>query len=84
MITIKLTDKRLEVRGHAGYSEPGKDIVCAAVSILIYTFVELNQAVVLTDVPDSMIVDTSNADTRFISKGFELLQEQYPDNVKLI
>ncbi|MBS5652497.1 MAG: ribosomal-processing cysteine protease Prp [Eubacterium sp.] len=84
MITLKLTDKRLEARGHAGYAESGKDIVCSAVSILIYTFVNLNDADVLTDLPDCMIVDTSNLDISFLKKGFELVQEEYPDNVRLI
>lgn len=39
MITITYTqDKhRVEVQGHAGYDEPGKDIVCASVSALVYT-----------------------------------------------
>ena len=36
----KNNDKRihvLEVRGHAGAAEPGMDIVCAAVSVLVQT-----------------------------------------------
>ena len=84
MITISFTDDRLEARGHAGYDEPGKDIVCASVSILIYTFVEYYDADILTDTPDCMIVDTSNCDTSFIKKGFEMIQEEYPDYVRLI
>lgn len=83
MITINLTDKRLEVRGHAGYGEPGKDIVCASVSILMYTFIEYYDADILTDTPDCMTVDTSNLDTSFIQKGFEMIQEEYPDYVRL-
>lgn len=30
----------LVMRGHAGYDEPGKDIVCSAASILVYTLIE--------------------------------------------
>lgn len=30
----------ITVKGHAGYAEPGKDIVCAAVSVLVCTLIE--------------------------------------------
>lgn len=83
MITISFTDDRLEVRGHAGYGESGKDIVCASVSVLVYTFVEYNDADILADTPDSMIIDTMDFDTSFIQKGFEMIQEEYPDYVRL-
>lgn len=40
-ITITSTQKkyRLSIEGHAGYAEAGRDIVCAAVSILAYTWI---------------------------------------------
>lgn len=34
MIVVEVTEKGITVTGHAGYAEPGKDIVCAAVSVL--------------------------------------------------
>ena len=42
MIEIKFNPKelRLSVEGHAGQAEKGKDIVCAAVSILFYTLAQ--------------------------------------------
>lgn len=42
MIHIMYDEKNLtlEVAGHAGYAEPGKDIVCAAVSILYQTLLK--------------------------------------------
>ena len=45
MIEIKFNPKELslELSGHAGQAEKGKDIVCSAVSILFYT---LCQAVI--------------------------------------
>lgn len=30
----------IEAKGHAGYAEAGKDIVCASVSILLYTIAQ--------------------------------------------
>lgn len=45
MITVTVNRKAdtlsLCVAGHAGYAAPGKDIVCAAASILVYTAAEL-------------------------------------------
>lgn len=34
LIAVKVSQGRIEIDGHAGYAEAGKDIVCAAVSIL--------------------------------------------------
>lgn len=31
-------EKQIEIKGHAGYAEHGKDIICAAVSILSQAF----------------------------------------------
>ena len=39
MIRVIFTDKRMTVQGHAGYGEKGKDVVCAAVSALVYALV---------------------------------------------
>ena len=34
MIVVEVTQSGISITGHAGYAEPGKDIVCAAVSVL--------------------------------------------------
>ena len=34
MIRINIASEFIEIRGHSGYAERGKDIVCAAVSAL--------------------------------------------------
>lgn len=34
MIVVKVSERGIQVEGHAGYGEKGKDIVCAAVSVL--------------------------------------------------
>lgn len=36
MIGIRVGEFDVRVRGHAGYAEVGKDIVCAAVTVLCY------------------------------------------------
>ena len=84
MIEIKLTDKRLEVKGHAGYSKDREDIVCAAVSILAYTFIELNDVDIIEYTVDSIIAEyDTRTDISFIDKGFKLIEEEYPDNVRI-
>ena len=39
MIRVVFTDRRMTVQGHAGYAEKGKDVVCAAVSALVYALI---------------------------------------------
>lgn len=36
-VTLKDGETRIEATGHSGYAEPGKDIVCAAVSAILTT-----------------------------------------------
>lgn len=40
LIVVSITEKGITVDGHAGYEEPGKDIVCAAVSVLAQNRIE--------------------------------------------
>lgn len=39
MIVITKHENGLSIRGHAGYAPHGQDIVCAAVSALVQTFI---------------------------------------------
>lgn len=49
MITVTFNPKtlELEIKGHAGQNEKGKDIVCSAISTLFYT---LGQAIIDSEV----------------------------------
>lgn len=40
MIAVEVAENRITVIGHAGYAEPGKDIVCAAVSVLTQNLIK--------------------------------------------
>ena len=84
MISINITDEKMEIRGHAGYSKSGQDIVCAAVSTLAYTFIELNDVDVIEYTADSIIAEyDKDTDISFIKKGFELIEKDYPDNIRI-
>lgn len=39
MIVVEVNENGITVTGHAGYAEPGKDIVCAAVSVLVQNLI---------------------------------------------
>ena len=94
MIRIKAWDEDnmhcLKMEGHAGYDEPGKDVVCAAVSILMYTLRARQQELhdkpftcnmsesgyVLMKVSDRMIEPYKT-----VLSGLKLLSKEYPANV---
>ena len=95
MIEIRHTPEKIEISGHANYAEPGKDIVCAAVSTLAQTLaVSLEK---LT--PDSVGYDlepghmeiyhgTLSERGNYLIKSFfigvKMVAEQYPDYVKVM
>ncbi len=69
MIEIRADPNRIALYGHANYAEPGKDIVCAAVSALVYTLQESVERLTDDDVGFSFFnyatVFSSRATNRF-------------------
>lgn len=101
MICIEMSQKSgvytLETKGHAEYAEPGKDIVCAAVSILVFTLIEsiderdLSEPPMIEQESGKVLVRVKpkqstegkiRAVFKVIANGFELLQKNFPENVK--
>lgn len=99
-ITVEKNGDRhiLHIEGHAGYSTHGNDIVCAAVSILGYTWInellvleERKQVknVVYEEDNGKLFVEFSGGDNAVntayetILTGFEALQQNYPENISL-
>jgi uncharacterized protein YsxB (DUF464 family) len=87
----------IHAKGHANYAERGKDIVCASVSILIYTLIESIDERELSLPPvieakagETLIRVKPKSENRgkicavfeVIANGFELLQKNFPENVK--
>ena len=84
MIKITLTKNSLYITGHSQYAPSGQDIVCAAVSILAFTFMNTYQ--VQVNKCENNIIDLSfdeDVDTKFIRTGFKLIEEEYPNNVRV-
>lgn len=80
----------LSVKGHSGYAESGKDIVCAAVSALVESMrlylQECPYCSVREDGEAILMAATIAYEPAFdmVHVGLEALSEQYPDNIKII
>lgn len=88
----------MEIRGHAGYAEAGRDIVCAAVSALAMTLLEaasepMYQSCRYVNRPEALIrvrcapgkgyKSRCREMLRVIACGFELLALEYPEYVEM-
>ena len=90
VVELKKDGKRREltITGHAEHSRP--DIVCSAVSVLTYTLAAgLTNADFKTYSGYARICidDTGQEDEvviKTIMKGFALLAEEYPQNVRVV
>ena len=94
MIRASCGGAHLTVRGHAGYGEDGKDIVCAAASALVYALVyalagrlrETGRLERFQSAPGyAEIAGTGDCAREFalVRCGLELLARQYPDRVEI-
>lgn len=94
MIEVRIRPERIEISGHAGYAEPGKDIVCAGVTALTQTLIQSIEN--LTDdkieyriSPGKVEVEYRNlseksktlVDSFFV--GICLITEEFPEHVKV-
>ena len=100
MIKVKINynDNKIsgfKVTGHANFDRYGKDIVCASVSSIVITSVnlalELDGESISYNSKEGLIEVTINKDTDVINKIFENminmlkeLEEQYSKNIKFI
>ena len=96
MIVVSRANSNIKITGHAGYAEPGKDIVCAGVSTLVQTLiVSLDMltpgALESTEIkPGYAEIKYRNlsehakmlVDSFFI--GVESVANEYPEHVKII
>lgn len=94
MILITKEENAITLKGHAGYAERGKDIVCAAVSMLVFNLQEsinrlTEDTVGFCFATDETVISygvlSANAQLLMYSFiiGLELLSQNYPDNVRI-
>lgn len=82
MIDIRyLPGKKVTIKGHAGYAEKGKDIVCAAISTLYCTMI-LDKGIVGIQHEDEMqacLSDPKSEETfKAFAVGMQKVAEKYP------
>lgn len=94
MIEIEIEKNSVSVKGHAGYDEIGKDIVCSAVSVLFQAFIrsveKLTADVISTEIqPGNSLVryavlsPVSLILLNSFIVGVEMIADEYPDNVRV-
>ena len=88
MIEVWLDRTALTVRGHAGFSRYGSDIVCAAASMLAFALAEAVQAAGMKTPPEAFADGQEQArlDGMFetVRAGYRLLSARYPDHVRVL
>lgn len=95
LIEVIVSDRKIQIRGHAGYEDAGKDIVCAAISCLVQTFIA--SVIDLTEDKIKYYIFKGEAEIKYKSlslKGMLLLDcfliginavsDRYPENVRII
>jgi len=95
LIEVRIRPERIEISGHAGYAEPGKDIVCAGVTALTQTLIQSIEN--LTDdkieyriSPGKAEIEYRNlseksktlVDSFFV--GIRLIADEFPDYVAIM
>lgn len=94
MIDITVQPDRITVSGHAEYAEPGKDIVCAAIStltqVLIASVEELTAAKIkhaVTSGYTDIVIEESTERAQVLLDSFfigcQMVAEQYPEYVRV-
>ena len=94
MININVKKNEIIVKGHAGYDNYGKDIVCASVSSIIYTTVNGifnidKSAIEFIDENELLKITILKSDkiTKILIENMigllEDLENQYPENIKI-
>ena len=95
MIKVELKDNLITIKGHAGYDDKGKDIVCASVSSIVITtingIIEINpDAIDYSDLDNEIIIRKLKED-EIVNKLLnnmilllENLEKDYTDYIKII
>ena len=95
MIEVKHTSGCITVSGHAHYAEPGKDIVCAGVSVLAQNLVASIEALTTDEIQYDMQPGSVEIKYRNLSEAAQLLVDSffvgviliannYPENVRIL
>ena len=95
MIVINHHSNGITMSGHAGYAEPGQDIVCAGVSALVQTLIQSLEELTQDKIQYSMQPGTVDIEFGNLSEqaqllvdsffiGLRLIADEYPENVAIL
>ena len=95
MIKVELKDNLITIKGHAGYDDKGKDIVCASVSSIVITTINAiieidNDAIDYSDLDNKIEIRVIKQDEivlKLINNMILLigeLENDYSDYIKII
>ncbi len=95
MIKISISKKQITIKGHAGYEEYGKDIVCAAVSSIVTTSINaclsLDEASIRYEEKEGLVIINVLKDNettiKLINNMINMLEElarEYKKNITII
>ena len=95
MIEVRIRPERIEIFGHAGYAEPGKDIVCAGVTALTQTLIQSIEDLTDDEIEYSISpgrVDINHGNLSEKSKtlvdsffiGVCLIADEFPEYVRVL
>lgn len=90
MINICISNNKVTIKGHSGYAENGKDIVCSGVSALFFALCGyLKKRGLAKDCKpnpgDSYITFNKEGKEGLLmfTEGVKMIEENYPDHVKV-
>lgn len=84
MIEVHITQDGLMVKGHAGYAEPGKDIVCAAVTALTQTLIQSIEDLTDDEIEYSISPGRVDINHRNLSEKSKTLVDSFFVGIRLI
>ena len=84
MIEVRIRPERIEISGHAGYAEPGKDIVCAGVTALTQTLIQSIENLTEDEIEYRNLSEKSKTLVDSFFVGIRLIADEFPDYVAIM
>lgn len=77
MIAVSVRKDGIEINGHAGYAETGKDIVCSGVTALTQTFIRSMQGLTRDEIEYEVLSGRADIHYRNLSEEGKLLVDSF-------
>lgn len=95
MIQVTITEREIEINGHAEYAPKGYDIICASVSVLVQNFIQsietLTHDTITYDMKPGAVhihFKANLSDSAQVLKdsfilGIQSISDEYPSHVQM-